>query len=112
MGFHLALEEIVALLSGQWPKTLEKNSLVEWNLERDNRGRVVHGYRGDLMFSVKEFIENTTVAHTIVFTHPLNEGSLKILNIGFNQPLNERAFSTGFLNRYEERTWEEIQKLF
>jgi hypothetical protein len=112
MGFHLALEEMAALLSGRWPETLEKNSLVEWKLERDNQGRVVRGYRGDLLFSIKEFIKNTAIARTIVFTHPLNEGSLKIFKIGFNQALNERAFSTGFLKRYGEKTWEEIQKLF
>jgi outer membrane biogenesis lipoprotein LolB len=112
MGFHLNLEEMAFLLSGRWPENKEKNTLYEWKHERDNQGRIVQGNRGDLQFYVEEFITNTSIARSIFFTHPLNEGSLKIKNIGFNQPLNERAFSSGFLQRYEEKTWEEIQKLF
>jgi hypothetical protein len=112
MGFHLSLEEIACLLSGRWPEDKGSDPLFGWSLERDNQGRVVGGERGDLRFSVKEFIDNTGVAREISFSHPLNEGHLKIRSIGFNQPLNKRAFSTGFIQRYEEKTWEEIQKLF
>ena len=112
MGFHLSLEEIASLLSGRWAESKEEDSLFEWALERDKQNRIVRGNRGDLQFYVEEFIANTDIARTIFFSHPLNEGHIKIRNIGFNQPLNERAFSTGFIQRYEEKTWEEIQKLF
>ncbi len=112
MGFHLSLEEMASLLSGRWPENEEEGPLFEWDLERDSENRIVRGNRGDLRFYVEEFIANTDIARAISFSHPLNEGRLKILNIGFNQPLNERAFSTGFIQRYEEKTWEEIQKLF
>jgi hypothetical protein len=112
MGFHLSLEEIVFLLSGRWPEDMEHGPHFVWELERDKQNRIVRGKRGDLQFSVEEFIANTGIAHVVFFSHPLNEGRLKIRNIGFNQPLNERAFSTGFIQRYEEKTWEEIQKLF
>lgn len=112
MGFHLSLEEMACLLSGRWPEDKEDGSLFGWNLERDKQNRVVRGNRGDLRFSVEGFIDNTGIAQAIFFSHPLNEGRLKIRNIGFNQPVNERAFSTGFIQRYEEKTWEEIQKLF
>lgn len=112
MGFHLSLEEMASLLSGRWPEDREGNRLIEWDLERDNQRRIVSGNRGDLQFYVKEFIADTDIAREIFFSHPLNEGRLKIRNIGFNQPSNERAFSTGFVQRYQEKTWEEIQKLF
>ena len=112
MGFHLSLEEMAFLLSGRWPENMEKDTLFEWDLQRDKKGRFVRGNRGDLRFSVEGFIEDTGIARAIFFSHPLNEGRIRIRNIGFNQPLNERAFSTGFIQRYEEKTWEEIQKLF
>lgn len=112
LGFHLSLEEMAWLLSGRWPEDKENDPLFGWALERDKQDRIVRGNRGDLRFSIGEFIDNTGIAHAIFFSHPLNEGYLKIRNIGFNQPINERAFSTGFIQRYEEKTWEEIQKLF
>lgn len=112
MGFHLSLVEMASLLSGRWPETSQGNPLFEWVLERDEQNRVVRGNRGDLQFFVEEFIPGTEIAHAISFSHPLNEGRLKIRNIGFNQALNEKAFSTGFIQRYEKKTWEEIQKLF
>ena len=112
MGFHLSLEEMASLLSGRWAESKEEDSLFEWALERDKQNRIVRGNRGDLQFYVEEFIANTDIARTIFFSHPLNEGHIKIRNIGFNQPLNEKVFSTGFIQRYEEKTWEEIQKLF
>jgi hypothetical protein len=112
MGFHLSLAEMASLLSGSWPEIREEDPRFGWSLERDKQNRIVRGNRGDLRFYVKEFIADTGIARAIFFSHPLNEGRLKIRNIGFNQPLNERAFSTGFVQRYEEKTWEEIQKLF
>jgi hypothetical protein len=112
MGFHLSLEEIASLLSGRWPGDEEKNPRTAWILLRDKQNRVVSGRRGELQFSVGAFVDNTGIAHSIFFSHPLNEGHIKIRKIGFNQPLNERAFATGFIQRYEEKTWEEIQKLF
>ena len=112
MGFRLTLEEIGLLLSGRWPGDTGGDPLFGWVLERDKQGRIVRGKRGDLRFSVEAFIENTDIPGFLFFSHPMNEGHLKIRNIGFNQPLNEKAFSTGFIQRYEEKTWEEIQKLF
>ena len=112
MGFHLSLEEIACLMSGRWSGDKGGDDLFEWDLERDEQERVVGGRRGDLLFSVEEFIERTAIPRTLFFSHPLNEGRLKIRSIGFNQPMNERAFSTGFIQRYEEKSWEEIQKLF
>jgi hypothetical protein len=110
MGFHLNLEEMASLLSGHWSKEGSPHS--GWVLERDKQNRVVRGSRGELRFYVEAFVADTAIARSIHFSHPLNEGRIKIRNIGFNQPLNERAFTTGFIQRYEEKTWEEIQKLF
>jgi hypothetical protein len=112
MGFHLSVEEMAWLLSGRWPEEKQSDSVFGWELEKEMPNRIVRGTRGDLRFFVEEFIESTGIARTIFFSHPLNEGRLKIRNIGFNEPLNEKAFSTGFIQRYQEKTWEEIQKLF
>jgi len=112
MGFYLSLEEMASLLSGRWPEDNEEGSRSEWTLERDKQNRVVGGNRGELRFYVEKFVANTDIAHSIFFSHPLNEGHIKIRNIGFNQSLKKRVFSTGFIQRYEEKTWEEIQKLF
>jgi hypothetical protein len=112
MGFHLNLEEMASLLSGRWSGDREDAHHSEWVLERDKQNRVVRGNREELQFYVEEFVGSTDIARSIFFSHPLNEGHIKIRNIGFNQPLNERAFSTGFIQRYKEKTWEEIQKLF
>lgn len=112
MGFHLSVEEMAALLSGRWPQGKEPGPPFEWVLERDKQNRVVRGNRGDLRFYVEEFIANTGIARAVFFSHPMNEGRVNIRNIGFNQPLNEGIFSTGFIQRYEEKTWEEIQKMF
>jgi len=109
MGFHLSLEEMASLLSGHWP---ENKPAFAWDLQRDGQNRIIRGKRGDLQFFVEDFVPETSIARQIFFSHPLNEGHLKILNIGFNQPLNERAFTTGFVRRFEEKTWEEIQKMF
>lgn len=112
LGFHLNLEEMTSLLSGRWSLITDKSAEDEWKLEKDYQDRVVQGRRGELWFRVEEFIKNTSIARRIFFTHPPCEGSLHVLSIGFNQPLNERAFLTGFLRRYTEKTWEEIQKMF
>ena len=112
MGFHLSLEEMASLLSGRWPQEKGEGSRSEWILERDKQNRVVRGNRGDLRFYVEEFVADTAIARAVSFAHPLNDGHIKIRKIGFNQALNERAFTTGFIQRYEEKTWEEIQKLF
>jgi hypothetical protein len=113
LGFQLNLNEMISLLNGQWDWDNEEDRarLDEWIFERDKQGRVVIGRREDLWFYVEEFIVNTPLARTIVFKHPLNDGRVKILNIGFNNPIKEGAFSTSFVNTFEQKSWDEIEAL-
>jgi len=113
LGFRLNLNEMISLLKGEWDWENEEDKvrLDEWLFERDNQGRVIIGRREDLWFYVEEFIVNTPLARTIVFKHPLNEGRVKILNIGFNIPIREGAFSIASLKHFQQKTWAEIEAL-
>lgn len=115
LGFRLNLDELVSLLSGQWSGPRwdfkEEDWLKEWILERDTQGRIVRGKKGGLFFEVKEFFKNTSVIRLLTFYHPLSSGHLKILTIDFNQPLKAGVFSHRFLDRYERKTWAEIEEM-
>lgn len=113
LGFQLNLHEMISLVDGEWDWDNEKDRtrLDEWIFERDNQGRIIIGRRQDLWFFVEEFIVNTPLARTIVFKHPLNEGRVKILNIGFNNPVKEGAFSTSFVQNYQQKSWAEIEAI-
>lgn len=115
LGFRLNLHEMISLLSGQWRG--EKNQVGtrnwrgDWTLEKDEKGRIEYGRRGELWFEIKEFFNSTTFARLIIFEHPLNKGRLRILNIGLNRPLKKEGFSKAFLENYEQKTWLEIQEM-
>ena len=112
LGFRLSLDEMISLFTGKWPVSRgEPDAVLSWQLERDSWGRILSGRRGDLRFQVERFIEDTALAHSFIFDHPASYGRLRFTRIDFNQPLNERAFSTAFQKRYERKTWEEIQEL-
>lgn len=116
LGFSLNQYEMVSLLSGQWrgeEMSLEaKRALEKWNFEKDERGRIVIGEREEFRFEVQEFFTDSPLARLLLFFHPWSEGRLKILKINFNQPLRPAAFSRAFLERYELKTWAEIEELF
>jgi hypothetical protein len=113
LGFNLNLSELVSLFSGKWPASpAEKNKISSWELKKDKSGRIISGQRGDLLFEVEEFIENTRIARSLIFKHPLNQGRLKFLKMDFNQPGSDPSFFTAFLKNYKKKTWEEIQVLF
>ena len=112
LGFRLNLEEMINLFTGRWPASIEDQEAVSaWQLDRDNRGRILSGRRGDLHFKVERFIEDTQLAQSFIFEHPASYGRLKFTRIAFNRAYNERAFSTAFKKRYQRKTWEEIQEL-
>ena len=113
MGFRLNLNEMISLMNGEWDWESEEDKarLDEWIFERDKQGRVAVGRREELWFYIEEFIVNTSLARTVVFKHPINEGRVRVLNIGFNKPVKEGAFSTSFLQRYKQKTWAEIEAI-
>jgi len=113
LGFRLNLNEMISLMTGEWDWDNEEDKarLDKWIFERDNQRRVVIGRREELWFYVEEFIVNTQLARTIVFKHPTNDGRVKILKIGFNNPIKEGAFSTSSLKNYQQKTWAEIEAI-
>ena len=113
MGFRLSLAEMINLLTGNWKQEdlLQKEEMRNWVLEKDRKGRVISGQREDLLFEVKEFIGNTPFALRLVFEHPLSSGQVKVLRITLNQSIKENVFSKKFVEKYQPKTWAEIQEL-
>lgn len=110
LGFRLTLAEMISVISGEWEGEKGK-TLAGWHLEQDEAGRILSGKRGELIFSVEEFVEGTRFPRSLNFTHPENRGRLKILTMDFNRSTHLEVFSTAFLKTYQERTWPEIQAL-
>lgn len=111
LGFPLNLEEIIVLISGQEARGGGSAGMAAWTLDRDSRGRIEAGQRGEFRFKTLEFIEDTPVAGVLIFEHPATHGRLKILSIAFNRPVPAAAFDTAFLDGFEPKTWEEIQEM-
>jgi len=113
LGFRMSLEEMISLLRGEWKEErgADEKNLDGWSFEKDEAGRIIAGQRGELRFEVKEFFAQTAFARIVGFEHPLNRGSLKILELSFNQPIKKESFSLSFLERYERKSWEEIEKI-
>jgi hypothetical protein len=114
LGFPLQLNEVAALMSGLWPDDDPDESTTwqqSWNLERDKRGRIRNGSRGEFQFQVEGYFEPSPWVQTVVFFHAQTEGRVKILNIHFDQLAADEIFSTAPLNRFAEISWEEMEKL-
>ena len=113
MGFRLGLAEMTSLISGDWNKqdTLPEGSLGKWIFSQDERGRIVSGQREDLHFEVKAFIEETPFARLLTFEHPSSTGQVKILSMDLNRPIRPNVFSKKFLEKYQSKTWAEIQEM-
>ena len=110
LGFRLTLAEMISVISGEW-ESREGTALSGWELEHDSEGRIRSGQREELVFSVEAFVEETRFPRDLTFTHPLNTGRLKILQMDFNRPAHMEVFSTMFLKNYQETTWPELQDL-
>lgn len=113
-GFRLCLEDLVSLFSGQWKRSGRDSGeswREGWVLEKDGQGRIIRGFKEDLIFEVEEFFKNSSVIRLLTFRHPLSSGRLKILAINFNQPLKERVFALIFLKKYKRKTWAEIEEM-
>jgi len=115
LGFSLNQYEMVSILRGDW-EGVQKGSdaekgLRKWSFKRDEKGRIVTGQREELSFEVEEFFEDSQFARLLLFHHPWSEGRLKVLKIDFNQPTKPQAFVRSFLEKYESKSWDEIDKM-
>ena len=112
LGFPLALDEMINIFSGRWPASVQERLRFDpWVLDKDEKGRVVSGQRGDLRFGVEEFIPDTLIIRWLAFEHPLSQGSLKVTRIYFNQPYKIEALNLGFLGEFAPKSWPEIQEM-
>ncbi|UCE42441.1 MAG: hypothetical protein JSV17_05640 [Candidatus Aminicenantes bacterium] len=113
MGFRLSLTEMINLLSGNWRELemLHNEGLRDWSFAEDQDGRIISGQREDLWFSVEEFIGDTPFARRLRFKHPESTGQVKVLSVDLNRPIKPNVFSTKFIEKYQPKTWAEIQEL-
>lgn len=113
MGFRLNLAEMINLLSGNWSEQemLHNEDLGNWSFTKDHDGRIVSGQREDLRFKIEEFIGDTPFARRLIFKHPLSTGQVKVLSVNLNGPIKPSVFSTEFIEKYQPKTWTEIQEL-
>jgi hypothetical protein len=113
MGFRLGLAEMIHLLGGSWKEQelVPEEDQGRWIFSQDERGRIVSGQRDDLQFEVKAFIEETPFARLLTFEHPSSMGQVKVLSMALNRPIKPNVFSKKFLERYQSKTWAEIQEM-
>jgi hypothetical protein len=113
VGFRLNLTEMINLLSGDWndPEGLHAEGVEGWSFAKDQDGRIISGQRQDLWFEIEEFIGETSFARRLRFKHALNTGQVKVLSLGLNRPIKPNVFSTKFIEKYQPKTWAEIQEM-
>lgn len=114
LGFSLRHEDVIALLSGQWPKDLrrdERGGPEQWILMRDDKDRVIGGRKEGTSFEIRAFFKKTNVPRSIRFQNEPVSGEMKIYSVRFNPPPRPEAFAAAFLKVYEKRTWEEVQEI-
>ena len=114
IGSKLSVNEVKSFLSGHWgylgKKTGEGNKS-SWVIKRNTDGKVVQGQKQDMSFQVNEYIDDTRLIRTLDFENRYQEGKLKILSIGFNEPAKESLFSFSFMRSFEKKSWNEIKDM-
>jgi hypothetical protein len=113
LGFRLNMREMIFLLGGGSKEISGHGELDQegWLFSKDKDGRINEAAKMELRIVMEEFFESTPYARVLAFDHPLNTGRLKILRMAFNPTFGSEAFSTGFLDRFEKKSWEEIQEM-
>lgn len=114
LGFKLNMNEMISLLTGEWREfglIQSKEHEPIWEFEKDQEGRIISGWRGDLHFEIREFVEDSHLARILEFDNGLTTGRVRLIKAAFNRPVKSETFSTGFLQNYKRKTWEEIQAI-
>jgi outer membrane biogenesis lipoprotein LolB len=106
LGFALTPEEFSAILTGR------AEALGGWELETDGQGRLARGRRQGLAFSVRQFFPESRLPRIIALDYGGDQGSLRILRVRFNEPIEKDALRLSFLEdaRYMAVTWTEMEK--
>lgn len=113
-GLNFSPEEIVRLMSGRWEagnSAGEPGPRAAWSLDRDDKGRVQGGTKGEFRFEVIEFHKGIAVPRTVIFRRPPNEGRIRITDLWFNRPIRPKVFDAEFLKGYRPKTWAEMEIL-
>ena len=114
LGFKLNMREMISLLTGEWQELglIQKNRKDQrWEFEEDQEGRIKSGWRDSLRFTIEEFVDNSHMARVITFDSVFTTGRVRLIKAAFNKPVRSESFSTDFLQRYQRKSWEEIQAL-
>jgi outer membrane biogenesis lipoprotein LolB len=106
LGFALSPQEMTSILTGK----LE--DLDGWDVEKDDRNRVIRGQRDGLRFEVRQFFADSRLPRLIALSYAGANGSLRVLRLNFNQPPKKDAFRLAFLEDkdYTVATWDEIEQ--
>jgi outer membrane biogenesis lipoprotein LolB len=106
LGFALNPQEMTSILTGK----LE--DLDGWDVEKDDRNRVIRGQRDGFRFEVRQFFSDSRLPRLIALSHAGANGSLRVLRLNFNQPPKKDAFRLAFLEDkdYTVATWAEIEQ--
>jgi len=106
LGFALEIKDLANILTGR------ADRLSGWNLEKDGKGRVVRGQREELSFEIRQFFEPGPLPWLLILSRAEDRGSLRVLQMKFNQPLKEKAFHYFFLEEggYRPADWLEVER--
>jgi outer membrane biogenesis lipoprotein LolB len=111
LGFSLQPDEVIRLLSGDWPEGRGAVEEPAWRLVRDESGRVGGGERNGFRFEILEFFPGAGVPRTLVFSAPGTSGRIRLLTVRFNPAPRPEALEADFLKSFRRRSWEEIQEI-
>lgn len=109
LSFGFSAREAVELLCGRLGG-VESRTPSGWMLERDAKGRLTAGVKGDFRFEVGAYFPGGGVPNEVRFNYE-GRGRLKIAKLRFNQPLNGAAYDLGFLARFRRISPEEMEAL-
>ncbi len=111
LGFSLSLKELTSIFLGREELLSMEKEGTDWEFSRDSEGRIFRGHKGDLEFEIQAFSGQTSLLRIIKFSCGERKTTIRLLGIDFNRPVKESAFALDFLERFDKKTWPEIEAL-